>query len=196
MKICSLLVIYMLLISMAGCSDENVNNAQNNPITSPQIITDENPIESKLEFPLDQLKIEDIEFITKKGGLPSTKNWAVLYPEKDEEKLVKIINLIKSCSDIHKSTDDDLDFMKGRHGYPVDIVIKMKDGNQFYLKEAMKATITKRDNGTEKKLTSYKDHFLLAYEKDNSIEYYTIYSDAATEYLLVSSDEDLPRLDG
>ncbi len=185
----------MLAILMSGCSDENINNVKNNPTTSPQRTTDESAIESKLEFPLDQLKIEDIEFITKKGGLPSPEKWAVLYPNKDEEKIVKIINLIKSCSDIHKSTDDDLEFMRGKHGYPVDIVIKMKDGNQFYLKAAMKATITKRDNGTEKSLTTYKDHFLLGYGKDNSIEYYTIYSDTATEYILVSSDEDLPRVD-
>ena len=186
----------MLVISMSGCCDENISNVKSNPTTSHQSIADESAIENKLEFPLDQLKIEDIEFITREGGLHSPKNWTVLYPEKDEEKIVKIINLINSCYDIHKSTDDDLEFMRGRHGYPVDIAIKMKGGNQFYLKAAMKATITKRDNGTEKSLTTYKDHFLLAYEKDNSKEYYTIYSDAATEYILVSSDEDLPRVDG
>jgi hypothetical protein len=46
-------------------------------------------------FPFDRLKVSEIEWITKKGGLPSEKNWIALYPGKDEEKIVKIIKSSK-----------------------------------------------------------------------------------------------------
>ncbi len=187
----------MILTSLSGCSRDNPKTVQNSSATGTENVAKETGIIKGTQeiFPFDRLKVGEIEWITKKGGLPSEKNWIALYPGKDEEKIVKIINLVKSCSDMHKSTQDDLDFMKTKHGYPVDIVIKMKDGSQFSLMSAMKLTTRKKDDGTETTGTTYKDHFLLAYEKDNSKEYYTIYSNDAAAYILEPANPDFPRVD-
>lgn len=197
MKLQIIILVSLMVISMVGCSEDNIT-VQKPSMLRTENVTKEPAIDNseKENFPLNLLKDSDIEWITKKGGLPSEKNWAVLYPGKDDEKIVKIINLIKSCSDVHKSTDDELDFMDTRRGYPVDIVIKMKDGSQFSLKSAMKLTTTKKDdNGTEIKGSKFKDRFLMVYEKGSSAEYYTIYSDEATAYILDSSNPDFPRVD-
>ena len=189
-------MVFLIVISLSGCVDDNSKTVQNVSTTGENIAEKTAIQKSPQEvFLLDQLKLTDIEWITKKGGLFSRKNWAVLYPEKDEEKIAKIINLIKSCSDIHKSTQDDLGFLGSRHHYPVDIVIKMKAGSQFSLMSAMKLTTRKGDNGTETTGTTYKDHFLLAYTKNNSTECYTIYSNDATTYILDPTNPDFPKVD-
>ncbi|MDP4182454.1 MAG: hypothetical protein Q8942_15360 [Bacillota bacterium] len=197
MKIRIILVAFIIVISLSGCFQENPKATQNVSAISAGNVAKETAIVKSTQeaFPLDKLKESDIEWITKKGGLPSDKKWVALYPEKDEEKIVKIINLIKSCSEINKSTKDDLDYLNTRHGYPVDIVFRMKDGSQFSLMSAMKLTTKKGSNGTETTGTTFKDHFLLAYEKGNSKEYYTIYSNAATAYVLDPSNPDFPRVD-
>ncbi|WP_010243976.1 hypothetical protein [Acetivibrio cellulolyticus] len=197
MKIQIVLLVFMIIISLSGCSKNNSERVQNVSAISGQNVAKENAIikSSKEIYPLNQLKDCDIEWITKKGGIPSEKNWAALYPEKDEEKIVKIVNLVKSCSDIHKSTKDELDFLRTKHGYPVDIIIRMKDGSQFSLMSAMKLTARTSDNGTETTGTTCKDHFLLKYEKSNLEEYYTIYSNDATAYILEPSNPDFPRVD-
>lgn len=200
MKICIFLLVFMIIIPLSGCSQDNRNNELNVSKSSTEAIAKEiTVVESNQEtlevYPLNQLKDTDIEWITKKGGLPSDKNWIVLYPDKDDEKIIKIINLIKSCSNMHKSTEKDLDFLNAKHGYPVDIVIKMKDGSQFSLMSAMELTTRKVDDGTETTGTTYKDHFLLAYKKDNKTEYYTIYSNDTTAYVLDPSNPDFPRVD-
>lgn len=197
MKLQIIILVTMIAISMSGCSEVNKTVKDTSETRTESVATE--PVIDKSEqevFPLNLLKDSDIEWITKKGGLPSEKTWAVLYPEKDAEKIDKILNLIKSCSDAHKSTNDELDFMDTRHGYPVDTVIMMKDGSRFSLKSAMKLTTTKKDdNGTEVQGTKFKDRFLMAYEKGSSTEYYTIFSNEATTYILDSSNPDFSRVD-
>lgn len=186
---------YLLNSNSSANFDKNIDNHTPIIVCNVKGVYGDNNADAGMA-PLNLLKGSDIEWITKKGGRPSEKNWAVLYPEKDDEKIAKIINLIKSCSDAHKSTNDELDSMDTRNGYPIDIVIKMKDGSQFSLKSAMKLTITKKDDkGTEIHGTKYKDRFLMEYEKDSSTEYYTIYSNEATAYILDSSNPDFPRVD-
>jgi uncharacterized protein YgiM (DUF1202 family) len=200
MKIPIFLLIFVIIILLSGCFQGIGNNEHNVSKSSTEATAKETTVvgsnqEAMETYPLNQLKDTDIEWITKKGGLPSDKNWVVLYPEKDDDKIVKIINLIKSCSNMHKSTKEDLDFMNTKHGYPVDVVIRMKDGSQFSLISAMKLTSRKIANGTEITGITYKDHFLLAYEKDNKTEYYTLYSHDAAAYVLDPSNPDFPRVD-
>lgn len=138
----------------------------------------------------------DIEWITKKGGLPPNNNWAVLFPVKDSDKIKKIADLVNTSLNYRKSTEDDLLFLHTKHGYPVDIVIRMKDGSEFSLKPAMKLTTRKVDNGTETSGTTYKDRFILSYNKNSNMEYYTVFSNEVAEYLINTSNSDFPRVDG
>lgn len=146
--------------------------------------------------PFSSVKDTDIEYITKIGGLPSDKCWAVLFPQKDPDKIKKIINLINSSSSIRESTKDDLEFLNFRHGYPVDITIKMKDGSEFSLKSVMKVTSKKVNDGMEVTGTNYKDRYILSY-KNNRIgitKNYTLFSNEAAEYILNMSNTDFPEV--
>jgi len=77
-----------------------------------------------------------------------------------------------------------LDFLHRKHGYPVDIVIKMKDSSEFSLKSAMKLTIKQTTYGTQTTRTIYKDRYILAYDKNGTTKYYTAFSNDATEYII------------
>ena len=146
--------------------------------------------------PFTEIKVTDIEWITKKGGLPSDKNWVVLFPQKDSDKIAKIINLVNSSSKIGKSTEEDMNFLRRKHGYPVDIVIRVKDGSEFSLKSAMELTTRQTTNGTGTTGTTYKDRFILAYDKNSTTVYYTAFSNDAAEYILDAHNPDFPRVDG
>lgn len=140
--------------------------------------------------PFGNVKDTDVAYVTKTGGLPSDNCWTVLYPQKDSNKIMKIIDLINSSTSIREATKEDLE----RQGYPVDIIIKMKDGREFQLESAMKVTSTKVNNGMEIIGTNYKDRFILSFRNNGKTKYYTLFSNEAAEYILGTSDIDFPRV--
>lgn len=140
--------------------------------------------------PFGNVKDTDIAYITKIGGLPSNNCWTVLYPEKDHSKIMKLIKLINSSTNIREATKVDLQ----RNGYPVDILIKMKDGREFQLESAKRLTSTKVNNGMMITGTTYKDRFILSFRNNGKTKYYTLFSNEAAEYILNTSDADFPKV--
>lgn len=130
-----------------------------------------------------------LEWITKKGGLP-LDNWVVLFPEKDSDKIKKIIELINSGTNIRKSTKEDLHF---RH-YVVDIVMKYKDGSEVSLKPIEKYTTKQVSNRTETTSIPDKDRYVLCFSNDTKNEYYTVFSNKTAEYIISTSDTDFPKV--
>lgn len=198
-KIICLFALMGIMISflIIGCS--GVENSGNDKCYAPksiaEVITKETTVtESNQEvlsvYPINRLKDTDVEWITKKGGLPSDKKWGALYSQKDEKKIEYIISLVKSSSHVEKANQYDINTL----GYPVDIVIRMKDGNEFTLRWAMKLTTNKVSNGTETRGTLCDDRFILAYGKGEALDYYVVYSKDATEYINKLSDSDFPRV--
>ncbi|MFZ5985873.1 MAG: hypothetical protein ACOYWZ_01950 [Bacillota bacterium] len=109
--------------------------------------------------------------------------------------LILLIKCLES-SNVRKSTEDDLDFLYARHGYPVDIVIRMKDGSEYCLKSAMKLTRKELGNGgTEIRGSTYTHRIILSYNKNDIIEYYTILSSEAAQFISDTSDIDFPKVD-
>ncbi|MCX7746944.1 MAG: hypothetical protein N2645_08660 [Clostridia bacterium] len=158
------------------------------------IIPKENPAVNKQKqpseaYPLIILKDSEVKWITKKGGLPSDKVWAVLYPEKDSDKIHKILNLIKSNSKMEKVEQKALK----AYGYPVDIVIKMKDESDYTLRRSMELTTNKLANGTETKGRVYDDRIILTYVKNNVQNSYVVFSKDLAEYLNKTSNSDFPK---
>lgn len=138
------------------------------------------------------IDINNIEYITKVGGI--FNKWMVLYPKKDTDKINKVINLVNSSPEGRKSTKEDLNFLRWRHGYPVDIVIKMNDGSTFKLMTVYSISIENDSKGTMITGIPYKDRYLLSYEKNNDLQYYTIFSGNIAEYLRKEPNDDIPLL--
>lgn len=129
-----------------------------------------------------------VEWVTKKGGFLSDKNWVVLFPQKDSDKIKKIIALVNSGTIIRKSTKEDLYF---RH-YGVDIVMKYKDGSEVSLKSIEKFTTKEVANRAETTSISDKDRYVICFSNNNKNEYYTVFSNETAEYILNTSDADFP----
>lgn len=134
----------------------------------------------------------EIESITKTGGLPIPSKWKVLYSKKDDVKINKIIALINSG--INKRVSTRLEIESLRYGYPNAITIKLKDQSTVYVWRIMKITQKKTSTGTEFTGTIYKDRFLLQIEKNGTEKYFTVYSEDVAKYLLAGSDSDIPHV--
>ena len=145
--------------------------------------------------PFDNIKVTDVEWITKRGGLPSDKSWATLTLEEDSDKITKILNFVNSSNVIRKSTEDDLNFLNKKHGYPVDIIIKFYDDSEFLLKSAMELTTEHSTNGTVTTQSIYKDRFILVHNKEGTVDYYTVFSNDVAEYIIDTSNIDFQKLD-
>jgi len=180
-------LIFVLLF--LGCSQNNISSVSS-------IAVNKDSSQSKTESnPFIKIKDTDIAWITKRGGLPSVKVWKVLFPKHDFDKISKLLNLINSNSNIRKSTEEDLDFLNTRHGYPVNIVIKLNDSSEYSLETAMKLTTQKTDKGTETTGTIYKDRIILTYSNNSITEYYTVFGNDIAEYVSNTSNPDFPRVD-
>ena len=174
MKKYKILIICTLLCTclLAGCSQEKSIH---------------NDLASDL---LTRINETGVEWVTKKGGFLSDKNWAVLFPQKDSSKIEKIIALINSGTNISKSSKEDLHF---RH-YGVDIVMKYKDGSVVSLKSIEKYNTKQVSNRTETTSIPDKDRYVLCFSNNNKNEYYTVFSKETAEYIINTSDADFPRV--
>jgi len=106
MKKNNLIIITLLCIALLTACSEIKNSRETDTEKSSSIstvISDStfsNNVNARSNMFVD-IKSTDIEWITKKGGLPSDKDYVVLSPQKDSDKISKIINLVNSSSTIY-----------------------------------------------------------------------------------------------
>lgn len=138
------------------------------------------------------IDINNVEWITRTGGLPGGRG-KVLFPQKDIEKIRKLILLINSGTGMRYATKEEIDSTS--YGYQSPITIKLKDRRMVYIWHIKEVTLKKFPDGSGE-LTGkpLKDRFLLEIKEGKEDKRYTLFSNEAAEYILVEADKDIPRV--
>jgi hypothetical protein len=171
---------FVLLMASGGC---RMNPTGNSTV---------NTVKDKGSTISPTINPSDVEQITNTGGVPGRKS-KVLFPQKDSEKIAKIVGLINSTSK-RESTSEDTNFLNGRHGYPLILTIKLKDGNIIEVQKIMKITQKQVPNGIEQTRTDDKDKVLLSTENNGNRNYITLLSAEMAEYIAKGSTVDMPSV--
>lgn len=143
--------------------------------------------------PLNQtLEPNEVVWITMTGGLPSQKTRKVLFPERDSDTINKIVTLVNST---YKTEFIASDYGDGKAiGYPVGILIKLKNGSTWDIEPLFKVTTRKVLNGTESTATAYSERVHLRIESNSKQEDYTLLSEQMANYLFEGSKTDMPSV--
>ncbi|KNY25868.1 hypothetical protein [Pseudobacteroides cellulosolvens] len=198
MKIHIVLLVFIFLTLLSGCSEKNSKTAQNHSVANTVTTTkDASSVNGNQKvFPTNQLKqdnknadtfinLSDIEYVTMQGGLHiHTK---ALFPRHDDQKISKIVALINAGTGKIISTKTEISVINSE-ARPIGIHFGLKDGSKIY---AWTDYTTKsfKDGWSASTLD---DRFVLNIQKDGLDEYYTIFSRDVAKYLKESWKDDMP----
>jgi len=140
---------------------------------------------------LENIKISDVKWITKTGGLPLfNKKFKVLVPERDDAAIEKIVSLVNSATNRRKATREEEESLL--FGRPRAIEIGLKDGSIINLWPAMKIMKKETPTGTGYTGSRYNDRFILNIQKDGDQYFYMVFSPDVTAYVIEGSESDIP----
>jgi len=137
------------------------------------------------------IKISDVKWITKTGGLPLfNKRFKVLVPQRDYGTIEKIINLVNSATNRRNSTKEEEESLL--YDRPRAIEIGLEDGSIVNLWPMINIIKKETPTGTGYTGTRYNDRFILNTQKDGEEQFVTVFSKDVTSYILVGSNTDIP----
>lgn len=129
---------------------------------------------------IDVLSKNNIESIKEANNGFSKEYENTFLPGKNNDKIEKILNLVKFTSNIRVANDNELNSLAMKGGGPPYIMITIKGGKSYNIIPAM--WIKKVDNGGGEYIW-YEDRVILYYYNGDKQTFYTCYSKELVNYL-------------
>jgi hypothetical protein len=129
----------------------------------------------------------DVASVTRVGGLPGMR-FAAISAGQDDARIQKIVGMINRSTGMR--TPAQMEAWSHIHGYPVDVVLKLKNGETVYLQRVMDVTVLP-GGFTGRNST---DRFMITFERDDNDTRYILYSSELPGYIVKGADADIPRI--
>jgi hypothetical protein len=123
------------------------------------------------------------------GGLPGNK-FGVLLAGRDDAKIEKIVEMVNRSTGMRAPTQ--MEVWPHIHGYPVDVVLKLDNGDTVYLQRVMDVTERKTATGEDFTGKTSTDRFMMTLERDDNAWHYILYSREVPAYIEQGAEADLP----
>ncbi len=134
---------------------------------------------------------QDVVAVTRAGGLPGS-HYGMLLAGRDDARITGVVGMVNRSTGRRLSTD--LELWSTIHGYPVDVVLKLRSGATVYLQRVMDVTVRKLDTGEEFSGKTSTDRFMMTIEQKqgDGARHYILYSQAVPAYIEQGAEADLP----
>jgi hypothetical protein len=147
---------------------------------------------SKRASNLEPINPKDVRLVNRVGGLPLSR-WKVLFAQKDDITINKIVGLINSSS---KTNFNERAYDWGKAiGYPTGIEIELKNNVKLRITKLFKVSSwTLGNGGRGSTAIPYKDRVKLDIENGKKGSSYTLFSEQLADYVLKGADQDMPHV--
>jgi hypothetical protein len=130
---------------------------------------------------------DDVASVTRVGGLPGMR-FAVISAGQDDAKIQKIVGMINRSTGMRIPMQ--MEVWSHSKGYPVDVVLKLKNGETVYLQLVMDVTVLP-GGFTGRNSTN---RFMITHERGDDDTHYILYSSELPGYIVKGADADIPRI--
>jgi hypothetical protein len=134
----------------------------------------------------------DVLAVTRAGGLPGNR-FGMLLAGRDDTRIARIVGMVNRSTGRRPPTD--LEVWSTAHGYPVDVVLKLRSGATVYLQRVMDVTVRKLATSMEFTGKTSTDRFMMTIEQKqgDDARHYILYSREVPAYIEQGADADMPR---
>jgi hypothetical protein len=133
---------------------------------------------------------QDVVAVTRAGGLPPGDHFGMLLAGRDDARIARIVGMVNRSTGRRIPTD--LELWSTRHGYQVDVILKLRSGATVYLQRVMDVTVRNLATSVEFTGKTSTDRFMMAIEQGNDTRHYILYSREVPAYIEQGAEADLP----